>query len=72
MNVQTRSMDPELRDFRCDLHIHSCLSPCAELGMYPRALVEKAADERLDIIAVCDHNSSENMGVHSRVVGGIS
>jgi len=28
--------------------------------MYPRALVEKAADERLDVIAVCDHNSSEN------------
>lgn len=49
-----------LRDFCCDLHIHSCLSPCAELDMYPSALVEKAAEKRLDIIAVCDHNSSEN------------
>ena len=49
-----------LRDFRCDLHLHSCLSPCADLGMYPRALVQKAALERLDLIAVCDHNSSEN------------
>jgi len=60
MNVQTRSINPDFRDFRCDLHIHSCLSPCADLDMYPRALVERAVDERLDVIAVCDHNSSEN------------
>lgn len=60
MNVKTRSINPEFRDFHCDLHLHSCLSPCADLDMYPRALVEKAADERLDVIAVCDHNSSEN------------
>ncbi|MBN1615365.1 MAG: PHP domain-containing protein [Deltaproteobacteria bacterium] len=50
-----------LRAFRCDLHIHTCLSPCAELGMYPRAIVNKAMAEHLDIIAICDHNSSENV-----------
>lgn len=49
-----------LRDFCCDLHIHSCLSPCADLGMYPRALAERAAAQRLDLIAICDHNASEN------------
>jgi len=50
-----------LKEFRCDLHIHTCLSPCADLGMYPRAIVEKSLEERLDVIAVCDHNSSENV-----------
>jgi PHP family Zn ribbon phosphoesterase len=50
-----------LRAFRCDLHIHTCLSPCAELGMYPRAIVNKAMAEHLDIIAICDHNASENV-----------
>ena len=50
-----------LKEFRCDLHIHTCLSPCADLGMYPRAIVEKSLKERLDVIAVCDHNSSENV-----------
>ncbi len=50
-----------LRAFRCDFHIHTCLSPCAELDMYPRAVVAKALAERLDIIAVCDHNASENV-----------
>ena len=50
-----------LRAFRCDLHIHTCLSPCAGLEMYPRTLIEKSITEKLDVIAVCDHNASENV-----------
>lgn len=50
-----------LEVFNCDFHIHTCLSPCAELDMHPKAIVEKALDEKLDIIAICDHNSSENV-----------
>ena len=42
------------------MHIHSCLSPCGDWGMSPRAIVEKSREAGLDIIAVCDHNSSEN------------
>ncbi|OPL14494.1 MAG: hypothetical protein AVO39_08970 [delta proteobacterium MLS_D] len=49
-----------LRQLRCDLHIHSCLSPCAELDMYPRAIVARALEAGLDIIAISDHNASEN------------
>ena len=49
------------RVFRCDLHIHTCLSPCADLDMYPRAIVDKALAEHLDVIAICDHNASENV-----------
>jgi len=50
-----------LKIFNCDLHIHTCLSPCAELDMHPRALVEKAVAAGLDVLAICDHNSSENV-----------
>ena len=50
-----------IRAFRCDLHVHTCLSPCASLDMYPSALVERAHAEKLDVIAVCDHNASENV-----------
>jgi len=50
-----------LRAYRCDLHVHTCLSPCADLEMYPSAVVEKSIAEKLDIIAICDHNASENM-----------
>jgi len=50
-----------IREFRCDFHVHTCLSPCADLDMYPRAVVSMALARRLDIIAICDHNSSENV-----------
>jgi 3',5'-nucleoside bisphosphate phosphatase len=47
--------------YRCDLHVHTCLSPCADLDMYPRALVQRFIEEKLDIVAICDHNASENV-----------
>ncbi len=50
-----------IREFRCDFHIHTCLSPCAELDMYPRAVVAMSLARRLDVIAICDHNASENV-----------
>ena len=50
-----------MREFRCDFHVHTCLSPCADLDMYPRAVVAMSLARRLDIIAICDHNTSENV-----------
>jgi PHP family Zn ribbon phosphoesterase len=54
--------DTSLRVLLADLHIHTCLSPCATLDMTPRKIVEKAQKKRLDIIAITDHNSAENTG----------
>jgi len=51
-----------MRIFKADLHIHSCLSPCAELDMSPRSIINACYNEALDIIAICDHNSAENVG----------
>ncbi len=50
-----------LKVFNCDLHIHTCLSPCAELDMHPQALVQKALNKKLDMIAISDHNASDNV-----------
>lgn len=50
-----------LKKYRCDLHIHSCLSPCADLDMYPRALVARSIETGLNVIGICDHNSAENV-----------
>ncbi len=50
-----------LKVFNCDLHVHTCLSPCAELDMHPMALVQRAIEAKLDMIAICDHNSSANV-----------
>lgn len=41
-----------------DLHIHSCLSPCAENDMTPYNLVNMAALLGYDVIALTDHNTS--------------
>jgi PHP family Zn ribbon phosphoesterase len=49
-----------LRTFKADLHIHTCLSPCADLRMGPRTIVERATERGLDVIGISDHNSSEN------------
>lgn len=51
-----------LRPYRADLHLHSCLSPCAGMDMRPTTIVEVSLRRGLDIIAVCDHNSAENAG----------
>ena len=44
-----------------DLHVHTCLSPCADDTMTPRAVVEAALGRGLSLIAICDHNSAENV-----------
>ena len=49
-----------LRRFKADLHIHTCLSPCGELTIYPRKIIDRALEEGLAMVAVTDHNSGEN------------
>ncbi len=44
-----------------DLHIHSCLSPCADSEMTPSNIVGMAHLENLDVLSVCDHNSARNL-----------
>lgn len=43
-----------------DLHIHSCLSPCADEDMTPCNIAAMAALKGLGAIAVTDHNSGGN------------
>lgn len=49
------------RLYTCDLHNHTCLSPCARLDMHPRALVQALLAKGIDIAAITDHNASENI-----------
>ena len=48
------------RQIACDLHIHSCLSPCGDEDMTVNNIVNMAVLKGLDLIAVTDHNSSKN------------
>ncbi|MDO4572237.1 MAG: phosphoesterase [Clostridia bacterium] len=49
--------------FACDLHIHSCLSPCADDDMTPYGIAGMAKLNGLGLIALTDHNSSGNARV---------
>lgn len=49
--------------FACDLHIHSCLSPCADDDMTPYTIAGIAKLNGLDMAALCDHNSCANTKV---------
>lgn len=45
---------------RCDLHIHTDLSPCAEADMTPGNVVAMAKLIGLQVIAITDHQSTGN------------
>ncbi len=50
-----------MRKVRADLHVHTCLSPCADTQMQATAIVKQAKKVGLDMIGICDHNSAENV-----------
>jgi len=49
-----------LKKINADLHIHTCLSPCGDIEMTPQSIVNRSKSIGLDLIGICDHNSSEN------------
>lgn len=50
-----------MKEYHADLHLHTCLSPCASLDLSPRKIIERALEERLDLIAITDHNTAKNV-----------
>jgi hypothetical protein len=50
-----------LKEFRMDLHIHTCLSPCGDNSMVPPTIIQRALGAGLQGIAICDHNSAANV-----------
>ena len=51
----------QMKMYKADLHVHTCLSPCAELEMSPKNIVRTAKETGIDIVGICDHNSCENV-----------
>lgn len=49
-----------MNDFYYDLHLHSCLSPCADNDNTPNNIAGMASLCELDIVALTDHNSTKN------------
>lgn len=49
-----------MRRIACDLHIHSCLSPCGDEDMTPCNIAGMAHLNGLQLVALTDHNSTKN------------
>ena len=59
-----------MRTLYADLHIHTCLSPCADREMSPSTVVRQGLEKGLDLVAICDHNSAENVEAARRAAQG--
>lgn len=49
-----------MQRYKADIHIHTVLSPCADLEMTPANIVRRAKETGLQIIGIVDHNSTKN------------
>lgn len=56
-----RASGEVMKMYRADLHIHSCLSPCADLEMSPKHIALELREKGIHIAGICDHNSAENV-----------
>lgn len=52
---------------KADLHIHTVLSPCADIEMSPLAIVQKAFAIGLKIIGITDHNSTLHCNIVEKI-----
>ncbi len=59
-----------LHRFRADLHLHTVLSPCAEVEMIPPLIVQQALALGLDLIAITDHNATHNVEAVQQAASG--
>lgn len=56
-----------MKCYSADLHIHSCLSPCADILMLPNLVAEKLKNNGIEIASITDHNSLLNIKAFSKV-----
>jgi 3',5'-nucleoside bisphosphate phosphatase len=50
-----------VKRFIADLHVHTVLSPCAQIEMIPPLIVREALNKNINLIAITDHNSTANI-----------
>lgn len=59
-----------MKTLRADLHVHTLLSPCAEVEMIPPLIVQTALEQNIDLIAITDHNASANFQAVEKAARG--
>ena len=68
-NSQFEIRNPK-SEILADLHLHTVLSPCAEVEMIPPLIVRRARELGLGLIAITDHNAAANCEAVMRAAEG--
>lgn len=55
---------------RAEFHIHTVLSPCADIEMIPPLIVEQALSRNIHLIAITDHNHTANIEAVQKAAEG--
>ena len=50
-----------MQPYLAELHVHTVLSPCAQVEMIPPLIVQEALQRQITLLAITDHNSSANI-----------
>ncbi len=53
--------------FKGDFHVHTCLSPCADVTMVPNEMAKRFVRCGVDWVGITDHNSCGNVRVFENV-----
>jgi predicted metal-dependent phosphoesterase TrpH len=59
-----------LKTYRAELHVHTALSPCAEVEMIPPLIVQEAQERGINLIAITDHNATANIAAVQKAAQG--
>ncbi len=59
-----------VKTFIAELHVHTVLSPCAEIEMIPPLIVQEALEQGIDLIAITDHNATANVAAVMKAAAG--
>ncbi|MFN2305259.1 MAG: PHP domain-containing protein, partial [Anaerolineales bacterium] len=60
-----------MKTFLAELHVHTVLSPCAGVEMIPPLIVQTALENGINLIAITDHNASENVDAVMKAAQGL-
>jgi len=50
-----------MNTYQAELHVHTVLSPCAEVEMIPPLIIQTACDMGINLLAITDHNCTRNI-----------
>lgn len=59
-----------MQTYRAEFHIHTVVSPCADVAMIPPLIVQTALERGITLIAITDHNTTANVAAVQKAAAG--